>query len=926
MLIWKLIWLLLSVCHLCNAFSDYLLKKCDQSGFCQRNRHYASQIDSSKSYYAIDEGTLHWNDTVLSATIIKTVKGNPIARLPFTLTYFQNLDSLRFTIDEIREIDESSFIIDTNRYNETWKWSFEKLPQSDTLTVKKIKSNAFSWFKTVQNIITIENSNNDLKIELSMDSFHLDIYHNSEKVISVNEKSLLNIEHYRTPELNEENVNVEESIFNMFHDNFQYSRDDSMPLGPESVGLDFKLYNFNSVYGIPEHADSLRLKDTRNSDPYRLFNVDVFEYNINSTMPTYGSIPLMISTNTRNESIGLFWNNAADTWIDIKYEDKDTLTHWYSENGIIDVVLLFGSKPTDIISQYVELTGKPALPLISSIGYHQCRWNYNDELDVLNVENGLDSMGIPFDFIWLDLEYTDDKKFFTWKLDSFGNPLRLLKKLNQLGRNLVVLIDPHLKDNYFVSDLLKTKSVEVKNYLNQTFVGHCWPGDSIWIDTLSQFGQSVWFELFKNFTSSFVSNNLFNLHFWNDMNEPSIFNGPETTAPKDLIHDGREERSIHNLYGLTVHEATYASIKELYHSMKRPFILTRSFFAGSQRTAATWTGDNVASWDYLKVSIPMVLTNNIAGMPFIGADVAGFVGNPSNELIIRWYQAGIWYPFFRAHAHIDSMRREPYLLDNSTRNIVRETIQLRYSLLPTFYTAFYESSSSGSPIAKPMVFQYNNYEEFYDIDDQFYIGDFGLLIKPITDEGATTTTIYFPPGIFYDLKSMKSFQVEEHAQRIEVPAPVEKVPAFIEGGHIITKRERSRRSTKPMTNDPYTLVIAPGLANNAQGKLYVDDGESFDYQNGESIETIFTLSNGEVLTNNVVHGHSLRSETLGNLKIEKIIIGLTQQNGDLLKDFVNINSNGEEYQIPVHKNAEGTMAFIKDPLVSIDENWEISFN
>ena len=224
-----------------------------------------------------------------------------------------------------------------------------------------------------------------------------------------------------------------------------------------------------------------------------------------------------------------------------------------------------------------------------------------------------------------------------------------------------------------------------------------------------------------------------------------------TTAPKDLIHDNYiEERSVDNIYGLSVHEATYDAIKSIYSpSDKRPFLLTRAFFAGSQRTAATWTGDNVANWDYLKISIPMVLSNNIAGMPFIGADIAGFAEDPTPELIARWYQAGLWYPFFRAHAHIDTKRREPYLFNEPLKSIVRDIIQLRYFLLPTLYTMFHKSSVTGFPIMNPMFIEHPEFAELYHIDNQFYWSNSGLLVKPVTEPGQSETEMVFPPGIFY---------------------------------------------------------------------------------------------------------------------------------------------------------------------------------
>lgn len=187
------------------------------------------------------------------------------------------------------------------------------------------------------------------------------------------------------------------------------------------------------------------------------------------------------------------------------------------------------------------------------------------------------------------------------------------------------------------------------------------------------------------------------------MNEPSVFNGPETTMPKDNLHYGNwEHRDVHNLYGLTFHNATYHAVLDRLPRAKqqRPFVLTRAFFAGSQRTAAMWTGDNEAKWDHLEQAFPMLLAQGIAGMPFAGADVGGFFGNPSKELLTRWYQAGAFYPFFRAHAHIDARRREPYLAGEPYVSIIRDAIRLRYQLLPAWYTAFHRASWEGMPILR----------------------------------------------------------------------------------------------------------------------------------------------------------------------------------------------------------------------------------
>ncbi|CAI4055947.1 glucan 1,3-alpha-glucosidase ROT2 SKDI_02G3350 [Saccharomyces kudriavzevii IFO 1802] len=938
---------------LSHAFTDYLLKKCAQSGFCHRNRVYSENIALSRnSYYKLDAASVVHDplQNVLHATIIKTIprlEGDDIAvEFPFSLSFLQD-HSVRFIIDEKERtsVNDSGLLVSPQRYKETWLHAFDekfrgevsKTNFSESHFLEQPRTGNSLWSK-LTSFLSLSNSTSDairlqngcVSLEVLTEPFQLKIYWRNTLKLIVNEQNFLNIEHYRSKEENFAHVLPEETAFNMFKDDFKYSKDDTLPLGPESIALDFSFIGSTNVYGIPEHATSLRLMDTSQREPYRLFNVDVFEYNIGTTQPMYGSIPFMFSSS----STSVFWVNAADTWVDIRYDSQQnkTMTHWISENGVLDVVVSLGEDIPTIIDRFTDLTGRPFLPPMSSIGYHQCRWNYNDEMDVLTVDSQMDAHEIPYDFIWLDLEYTNDKKFFTWKPNSFPDPKRLLAKLNKLGRNLVVLIDPHLKEDYEVSDIVINENVAVKDHNGDDYIGRCWPGNSIWIDTMSKHGQKIWKSFFESFMD--LPSNLSNLFIWNDMNEPSIFDGPETTAPKDLIHQNNvEERSLHNLYGLSVHEATHDAVKSIYSaSDKRPFLLTRAFFAGSQRTAATWTGDNVANWDYLKISIPMVLSNNVAGMPFIGADIAGFVGDPSPELVARWYQAGLWYPFFRAHAHIDTKRREPYLFNEPLKSIVRDAIQLRYFLLPTLYTMFYKSSTTGFPIMNPMFVEHPELSELYDIDNQFYWGNSGLLVKPVTEPNQSETEMIFPPGIFYEFSSLDSFVNDGiNLMKRNISAPLDKIPLFIEGGHIITMKNKYRRSSKLMKNDPYVLVVAPDANGVAVGELYVDDGETFGYQKGEYVRTQFILEGGHILKNLPDHIPDnladIHNDTLRNTSIEKIIVAKnTSQHNVTLNDTVTVKQDGRERSLSTKLSREDdNRIIIMNPMLDITEKWELTF-
>ncbi|XP_043931310.1 neutral alpha-glucosidase AB [Protopterus annectens] len=515
---------------------------------------------------------------------------------------------------------------------------------------------------------------------------------------------------------------------------------DTKPNGPTSIGLDFSLPGFEYVYGIPEHGDTLRLKTTDGGDPYRLYNLDVFQYELYNPMALYGAIPVMLAHNTQR-TLGLFWHNAAETWVDISSntagktlfgkmldfvqganEIPQTDVRWMSESGIIDVFVLLGPSPFDVFKQYASLTGTQALPPLFSLGYHQCRWNYNDEEDVRNVDAGFDERDIPYDVIWLDIEHADGKRYFTWDPNKFPNPKGMLQNLANKKRKLVSIVDPHIKiDNgYVVHEKLRIKKYYTKNKDGNDYEGWCWPGSVAYPDFTNPEMRSWWANMFSY---DKYEGSMENLFVWNDMNEPSVFNGPEVTMHKDAIHFGDwEHRDIHNLYAFYVGMSTYEGLVQRSGGLERPFVLVRGFFAGSQRYGAVWTGDNAAEWDHLKISIPMCLSLGLAGVSFCGADVGGFFKHPSIELLVRWYQAGAYQPFMRAHAHIDTPRREPWLFGEENTQLIRVALLERYRLLPYWYTIFYNAYRTGEPVMRPLWVEYPEDVSTFAMDDQYMLG------------------------------------------------------------------------------------------------------------------------------------------------------------------------------------------------------------
>ncbi|XP_025911777.1 neutral alpha-glucosidase AB-like [Apteryx rowi] len=456
-------------------------------------------------------------------------------------------------------------------------------------------------------------------------------------------------------------------------------------------------------------------------------------------------------------------------------ETPQTDVRWMSESGIIDAFLLLGPTPGAVAAQYASLTGTQALPPLFALGYHQSRWNYNDEEDVAAVERGFDEHDIPCDVIWLDIEHADGKRYFTWDPSKFPQPRAMLQRLAAKKRKMVSIVDPHIKvdSGYRVHNEIRSRGFYVKTKDGSDYEGWCWPGSAGYPDFTDPAMRAWWAGMFAYEQYEGSAENLFT---WNDMNEPSVFSGPEVTMQKDAVHHGGwEHRDLHNLYGFYVQMATAQGQVQRSGGRERPFVLSRAFFAGSQRYGAVWTGDNAAEWEHLKISIAMCLSMGLAGLSFCGADVGGFFKNPDAELLVRWYQAGAYQPFFRAHAHLDTVRREPWLFGEENTALIRAAVRQRYALLPFWYTAFYRSHRHGQPVMRPLWMEFPDDVATFAIDDQYMI-DRALLVHPVTEQGARSVQVYLPGEgeVWYDVASRQ----KHHApQTLYVPVTMSSVRA-----------------------------------------------------------------------------------------------------------------------------------------------------
>ncbi|KAL7678070.1 hypothetical protein ACOME3_004297 [Neoechinorhynchus agilis] len=627
-----------------------------------------------------------------------------------------------------------------------------------------------------------------------------------------------------------------------------------------AIGGDISFHGFDRLYGLPEHADSHSLKSTvKLNDPYRLFNLDVFEYEVGSQAALYGSIPIIYAHRTSHNgdlprTVGILWLNAAECWIDIDLgkdsidsrkpigvnraihslsewmrqlfssgkkastvrnnESKNVSAHWMFSSGLVDVFFMTGSdNPLNVVRQFTYLTGTAPLPPLSTLGYHQSRWSYMSQDEVMNLERLFDEKNIPLDNIWLDLDYTDD---------------------------------PHIKvdDSYFVYKEGKDQNRFVKSSLGTDFEGHCWPGKSCWVDYFDP-KAGEWYSGLYNRPDIITTD-----YTWNDMNEMSVFGGDEVTISRDAIHhDNRTNLEVHNLYG---HLMSLYTQKGHYMrpGNKRSFVLTRAFFAGTQRFAAVWTGDNFQSWEQMRVSISMILSLSISGISFAGADIGGFFDGKTRdaELYTRWHQLGMFLPFYRTHSHKESTRKEPWSFDDidpKCSSIIGRQIERRYLFSPLVYTLFRLHEIQGDPVIRPLWMGFPSDENALDIEDAFMLGS-SVLIYPVLYPGKSTIEFYVPQSSQSDTDdawiSMLDLSVFHGGQWYRESSPLDGYAnVLLKLGRIFPFKFRPRRSLLATLGDPLTLFVCPDSSGKANGQVYVDDGVTMAYKQGHFVHRMLVF-------------------------------------------------------------------------------------
>ena len=392
--------------------------------------------------------------------------------------------------------------------------------------------------------------------------------------------------------------------------------------------------------------------------------------------------------------------------------------------------------------------------------------------------------------IWLDIDYQDNYKPFTWNHERFPDPKKLFSDLRAQHFGVVCIVDAHPKaeKGYEVYDEGIAGDYFVKNPDGSVYEGSVWPslakenpGPSVFPDFSNPAARKWWGSLYGNLAKEGVAG------IWNDMDEPSVFNTPAGTMPLDVVFDNEglpaTHREMHNLYGQLMSRATFEGLSRL-RPKERPFVLTRASFAGGQRYAAVWSGDSSSDWSSLRQSFSTLLGMGLSGFSFVGSDIGGFVGAPSGELYTRWLQAGVFYPFMRSHSDSGSPSKEPWSFGFAYEAINKRSIELRYELLPYIYNVMNEASETGLPALRPLFLEFPKDEHVLETEDEFLFGS-GLLAAPVLHEGATQRDVYLPAGDWFDYWTGQQFT---GGQTIHPPVSLASIPIFVRGGAFIFRQ------------------------------------------------------------------------------------------------------------------------------------------
>lgn len=648
-------------------------------------------------------------------------------------------------------------------------------------------------------------------------------------------------------------------------------------LSGETCGVALPLPTDTPFYGFGEKTGPLN----KNGRRMKFWNLDVCadlpdSFRRDDYDPAYCSIPLAIwparSAGGRTAWAAVLIDNSGPAWFNCQTKDFGLSESLFFGTycGEARFYFVAGATMGEVCAKVLRLTGTPPLPPLWSLGNHQCRWGYDSQRVYRQIVEGFIEHDIPLHGFWLDIDYMDRYRVFTWNARRVPSPERLAAWMSERGVRLVTIIDPGVAIDE--SDPTYRAGVEADLFCRapsgRHFVGMVWPGRCVFPDFSLPETRQWWAQLVAQHLSRGVSG------IWNDMNDPAA--GKADVQDMLFNRGAVEHRPLHNLYGTFMAQATRAGF-ERHEPRARPFILTRSASTGIQRFAAVWTGDNASNWNHLRMSIPETLNLALSGVSFNGADIGGFMDDATAELLTRWHQAALLFPFFRNHSHIESIDQEPWRFDRRTCAIIRETIHLRYRLLGLLYTEFARHILTGEPIVRPLCY-FSDHRRYRDVADTYALGG-NIVVAPVVHERATKREILLPPGRWFDLGAGRWVK---GGARFERRAAIDEVPLFARRGTIIS--EPMPRAGSFVGWDCDLTKVRWRLhcfGESAEGEQVIDDGLT----QSDATPTLFSarLQRNEVvgdfphdrIDEIILHGASTRADSIavgGSRRFQRVSV------------------------------------------------------
>ena len=558
---------------------------------------------------------------------------------------------------------------------------------------------------------------------------------------------------------------------------------------------------------------------------YQLFwNVDPPEGHTASFNNLYASIPFTLSLRG-GKVYGLFFDSTHRVEFDLA-NTHDNRACYAAEGGDLVYYVFCGPAPRDVLERYTELTGRTPMPPLWSLGNQQCRYSYESADELREIARSFRERDIPCDVLYLDIDYMDGYRVFTWDREAFPEPEKLMAELKEQGFNIVTIVDPGVKvdEHYPVYTEGRARDLYCKTRGGEEFRNLVWPGVCAFPDFTNPAARAWWGENHRALLDVGVAG------IWCDMNEPSLFVPKQSTMPDDVVHPGGNDpklhAQIHNAYGSLMARSVREGLLKLRPD-ERPFVITRAGYAGLQRHALQWTGDNSSWWEHLWMSMPQLQNMGLSGVAWAGVDVGGFFDDCDGELLARFTEFGIFQPFCRNHSRKGTRRQEPWAFGEPYESVCRKMIQLRQRLIPYLYALFEECHRTGAPILRPLLFEHPDDETTYATDDEFLLGN-ALLVAPITRPGIEHRYVYLPYGTWFHLWTGERYEGPAH---ILARAPLGEPALYLRANTALPLWPEMRHvGEKPA--DPLTLLLHPAEGS-GEFILYEDAGNGFGYEKGE---------------------------------------------------------------------------------------------